>query len=167
MTKKILRIVTYSVLGLFVVIQFIPSEIPPVQMDNPNDIIKNGAVDAQIGDILKSSCYDCHSNETHYPWYSYVAPVSWLVIHDVEEGRDELNFSEWASFTKKRQSKKSNEIGEEVEEGNMPMPIYTLTHPGAKLSSENKQILINWFSELSPEGAKEKHEDHEDEEDDD
>lgn len=97
-----------------------------------------------VKDILKTSCYDCHSNETVFPIYAYIAPVSWLVTHDVEEGRKELNFSEWNTYSEKRKLKKGSEIKEEIEENKMPMPIYTFIHGEANLTEEEKTILFDW-----------------------
>jgi hypothetical protein len=119
-------------------IQFIPIDKnnPPVESEIP--------ATAEVRSILKRSCYDCHSNETIWPWYSRVAPISWLVIYDVKEGRKELNFSTWNKYTSSKQAKKLKEVGEEVEEGEMPLWIYLPTHPNAKLSSEDRKVLQAW-----------------------
>jgi hypothetical protein len=84
--------------------------------------------------ILRRACFDCHSNETVWPWYAYVAPVSWLVASDVEEGREELNFSQWDAYNADRQAHKIKECGEEVAEGEMPLWFYVPAHPEARLS---------------------------------
>ena len=97
-----------------------------------------------VKSVLKKACYDCHSNETVWPWYSNVAPVSWLVARDVNEGRKHLNFSVWESYEQKRKDKKLEEIGEEVSEGEMPMAIYVPLHPEAKLSDAEKKLLVDW-----------------------
>ncbi|MCA9809938.1 MAG: heme-binding domain-containing protein, partial [Candidatus Dadabacteria bacterium] len=95
-------------------------------------------------EIFQRACYDCHSNETKWPFYSYVAPFSWLVVKDVNEGRDELNFSSWERMSMTRQSKKRKEIWEEVDEGEMPLWYYLPLHPGAKLSEHDKNIIRKW-----------------------
>ena len=87
--------------------------------------------------LAKRACFDCHSNESVWPWYSNVAPVSWLVGHDVTEGREHLNFSEWD-----RPQSKAKDAPEEVEKGEMPLGIYTPLHPEAKLTEEEKKVLI-------------------------
>jgi hypothetical protein len=94
--------------------------------------------------ILKTSCYDCHSNETNWPWYSYVAPVSFLVSGDVEKGRKRVNFSEWDKYDEKKKAKKLNGIIEVIEEGEMPLSNYIITHPEAKMDPEKIRVLKDW-----------------------
>ncbi|MBZ0199656.1 MAG: heme-binding domain-containing protein [Ignavibacteriaceae bacterium] len=135
----------YSLIGLaiiFVIIQFIP-------VDRSNPPI-TGEINAppEVKEILQRSCYDCHSNQTDWHFYSYVAPVSWLVAKDVREGREELNFSEWNKYDAKKRNKKYKETYEEIEEGEMPMKIYLITHPGAGLNENEKQIIKNWTDSL-------------------
>jgi hypothetical protein len=88
-------------------------------------------------DLVASACFDCHSNETSWPWYSNIAPLSWYIQHDVNEGRSVLNFSEWD-----RPQRQAGEIAEVVQEGEMPPSYYKFLHPSARLSSEEKQALI-------------------------
>lgn len=132
--KKIL----YTVVFILIVIQFIPVERtnPPVTWDiNAPE---------KISEILRTSCYDCHSNETVWPWYSKVAPVSFLVAKDVREGRKHLNFSEWDKYDGNKRQKILEEIVEEVEKENMPLPIYTFTHPNAKLDDHRIKLIKDW-----------------------
>ena len=96
----------------------------------------------EVKTILKRSCYDCHSNEVNWPWYSYVAPISWLVAHDIKEGREELNFSEWSKHSGNPEMKE--EIIEEIAEGEMPLPIYLITHPRASVSEQELAVLKQW-----------------------
>ena len=91
----------------------------------------------------------CHSNKTNWPWYSYVAPLSFIVANHVKEARHELNFSLWQTYSKKRKSKKLSELVEEVEEGEMPLFPYPLIHPRAKLSKQEINILISWAKDDS------------------
>lgn len=137
----------YILIGLAVVllaIQFIPNELPMVTKENPDDIMKSGLVDLEVAQLLKTSCYSCHSNETEYPWYSHIAPASWLVKRDVVVGREELNFSTWSTNDMPKMLNKLEDISAEVNEGDMPMPIYTLIHPSAKLSIEQRQRIVAW-----------------------
>ena len=113
-------------------------------MKNPNDLLTNNNVPSNIESMLRTTCYDCHSNETIYPWYAYVAPVSFLVSKDTKEGRRELNFSEWEKLDVLEKAEMLEEIAEEVEEGEMPMKIYPITHPNARLSDENRAEIENW-----------------------
>lgn len=124
-------------------IQFIPIERtnPPV----------TGEVEAPEGvkQILQRSCYDCHSNQTRWPWYSRVAPVSWLIAHDVEEGREHLNFSEWNRLDASERSDLIEEIWEEVEEGEMPLWIYPPLHPEARIGDAERTTLREWSRRVS------------------
>ncbi|MEZ5991593.1 MAG: heme-binding domain-containing protein [Planctomycetota bacterium] len=135
--KKKRRFVKPVLLGLLVlaaVIQLVPygrdHSNPPVTGEPQWD-------SATTRDLAKRTCYDCHSNETDWPWYSNVAPVSWLVQRDVDEGRSKLNFSEWD-----RKQKHADEAAEEVRDGEMPLWIYLPTHPEARLTEAEKQQLI-------------------------
>ena len=129
--------------------QLIPAKLPDVKSDNSGDIIKSGIVPSDVAALLRKACYDCHSNETVYPWYSYVAPVLWLVIRDVNEGREELNFSEWDKLEVSKKGKKLEEIADEVPEGEMPMFIYPLMHKDAKLSGADRKLIAGWASQTA------------------
>lgn len=141
---KAWQYITGGLAALIVISQFIPNELPAVETSNLGDIIQSGIVEDDVAALLKNSCYSCHSNETHYPWYSYVAPSSWLVAKDVREGRDELNFSTWTSYSMMDKLAKLDDIVEEVKEGEMPMGIYTLIHPSAKLDDAQIQLIVTW-----------------------
>lgn len=123
---------------ILVAIQFIPLNRtnPPVQGDitAPADIKK----------ILRRSCYDCHSNETHWPLYSYAAPLSFWIVDHVIEGREKLNFSTWEQMSSEDRSEAIEEIGEEVAEGKMPLASYIPLHPSAALSVEDRRLLQDW-----------------------
>lgn len=144
-----LKKIGFAILLVLVAIQFISNK--PVELAGmaENDFITYTNTPEEVANILKTSCYDCHSFQTNYPWYANVAPVSWWVFDHINEGRDELNFSQWGVFTEKRKTKKLKEIMEEVEEGEMPLSSYTITHGNAKLSEKNKEDLINWIKYLS------------------
>lgn len=104
---------------------------------------------AEVKTILKNSCYDCHSNETKWPWYSYVAPVSWYIENDVKTGREVLNFSEWENLTSKEQAKKKDKIWEEISEDEMPTSGYIYLHPTAKLELPQKNTIKKWLDNSS------------------
>jgi len=141
---KILKFLIVILVIVIVIIQFIPNDKPEVVLANENDLIYNNQLPEHISVMLKESCYDCHSNETVYPWYSHVAPVSWLVVKDIREGRNELNFSHWESQSKMDKAKNLDKIIDEVTDENMPMPIYTIMHANAKLSDNDRQLLAEW-----------------------
>lgn len=141
---KVFKLISLILLLVLVAIQFIPNDKPEVVLTNENDLIYNNQLPEHINVMLKESCYDCHSNETAYPWYSYVAPVSWLVVRDIKLGREELNFSHWESQSKVDKAKNLDKIIDEVTDENMPMPIYTIMHANAKLSDEDRQVIAEW-----------------------
>jgi len=125
-------------LVLVVAIQFIPVETtnPPVEGDIPT----SPAVKA----VLRRACYDCHSHETVWPWYSHLAPISWLLVRDVQEGRAELNFSTWHRYSTQQQVKKLQESWKEVSEGEMPPWYYLPVHRDGRLSDDDRTLLEQW-----------------------
>lgn len=134
MKKKIILILS----AIFIVLQFIPinRNNPPVEAD-----LK---APEKVKLVLKKSCYDCHSNETRYPLYSYVFPASLFLAHHVEEGREELNFSNWEALSNSKKAKKAEDIVEVLEKKEMPLISYTIIHRDAVLSNEESELLINW-----------------------
>ena len=147
---KLKRIVLL-LLGIVVLIQFIPSNLPDVSFENPNDLLANNDVPESIENLLRTSCYDCHSNETVYPWYSYVAPVSFLISKDTREGRHHLNFSEWEKMDAIEKAEALDDIADEVEEGEMPLKIYTTMHSNARMSDADRNALAEWAEEMGEE----------------
>ena len=145
MKKVILVIAGLLVLGL-IAIQFVP-----VERTNP-PVTAPLEADAKVLAMLRESCFDCHSNETVWPWYSYVAPMSWLVTKDVSEGREHFNFSEWGDYSAGDQAHIAEEAVEETEEGKMPLPAYLRLHPEAKLTPEDKALLEGWSREVEAAG---------------
>lgn len=133
-------------------------QLIPVNRSNP-PVTAEIAVPDEVMNIFRKSCYDCHSNETNWRWYTYVAPVSWLTSYDVKEAREHMNFSEWGSLPADKQAKKTEEIWEEVEKGKMPLKIYVLVHSGVALSRAEKEILKNWSMAAGVDEHKE-HEEH-------
>jgi len=97
--------------------------------------------------IFRTSCFDCHSNNTTYPWYSYVQPVGWLIEKDITEGKDMLNFSELRSLSPRRQVSKWNNILNRIKGGTMPLSQYLFMHPEARLSDREKERLVEWIQE--------------------
>ena len=124
---------------LFIIIQFIP-----VDKKNPA-IISEIPAPVEVQKILQRSCYDCHSHQTVWPWYSHVAPVSWLIAHDVKEGRENLNFSVWSDSDQRKQIKIFEEIQEVIEKKEMPLTTYLWMHPDARLDINDQMILKAWL----------------------
>lgn len=112
------------------------------------DISKVHAVPADVQLILQKACNDCHSNNTNYPWYSNIQPVAWWLKDHIDEGKRELNFSEFAGYSLRRQYHKLEEVEEQVKEGEMPLSSYTIIHKDAKLTDTEKQALYNWVNAI-------------------
>ena len=130
-----------TLIGLVIVVAVL--QFIPVKRTNP-PISWDINAPENVSGILRTSCYDCHSNETRWPWYTYIAPVSFLIASDVNEGRKRLNFSEWDKYDNKKREKKLDGIIEVVEEGEMPLSIYTIIHKDAILDTEKINILKEW-----------------------
>jgi hypothetical protein len=149
MKWRVLRWLVVIFACLFVLAQFSrPARTNPV-VDQSLELESRLQVSPLVSAIIERSCNDCHSNKTRWPWYSNVAPVSWLVVDDVNEGRRNLNFSEWGRYTKRDTEGLLKQICQEVKAGAMPLSIYTPMHPGSKLSAEDKKILCDWASAAS------------------
>ncbi len=119
---------------------------PPV--DPTKDFIEQYKPSVEIAGMIKTSCYDCHSNETVYPWYSNVAPVSWWVGNHIKDARRHLNFNNWNSYKSKKQDKKLRECVENIDEGDMPMESYTWIHKSASLTKDQQKVLKDYFNSL-------------------
>ncbi len=99
-----------------------------------------------VAATLQSACYDCHSNQTNYPWYNNIAPISYWLDEHIIDGKKHLNFAEWGSYSLKKKDHKLEEVAEEVEKGEMPLDEYTWTHGDAKLSEQQVKELVQWVS---------------------
>ncbi|WP_257670439.1 heme-binding domain-containing protein [Parapedobacter tibetensis] len=145
---KSVRIGLLILLVVFAGIQFIPAkrnlsdEIPTA------DFMAVYDVPERIESILKTACYDCHSDNTYYPWYSKIQPVAWFLGDHIEEGKAELNFNAFGNYSDRRKTSKLRSIKSQVEEGKMPLASYTWMHENAKLSEADKNTLITWVNEL-------------------
>ncbi len=140
---KTLKTAGIVLLIALIVIQFIHPK-PNASGDTANDISKKYAVPDTVLAILRSSCYDCHSNHTEYPWYNNIQPVAWWLDHHVNEGKHDLNFNEFASYRINRQYHKLEQIAKEVNEGEMPISSYTLIHRYAKLDEGQRKLVADW-----------------------
>lgn len=145
--SAILKRILLGLLAVLVVLQFfrIDRANPPVQPDE--DFLYLAAPAPELGLLIKHACYDCHSYETQYPWYTNVAPISWWIADHIEEGREHLNFSTWAQYDPEKREHKLEEAAEEVQEGYMPLNSYTWMHADARLSEEQRARLAAWFEE--------------------
>jgi hypothetical protein len=148
--KQFGPVLKWSVVGLCVA--FIAIQIVPVNRSNPA-VQGDFRGSPEVVSVLRRACYDCHSNETVWPWYSRVAPVSWVIAHDVNEGRAALNFSTWNQLSAEKQAEAMKESWEEVAEGKMPTWYYVAPHPEARLSANDQSVLRAWSG--SPAGGEE------------
>lgn len=144
MLRKILLIL----LNAFIIIQFFRPEKNMVTVPSDKDIAAIYVTPENVQQILQRSCYDCHSNNTHYPWYAEVQPVAWYLDDHIREGKDELNFSVFGTYSIARQNKKMKECIKEIKEAKMPLSSYTLLHREAKLSDTDKQAIIDWCESI-------------------
>lgn len=141
-TKKNILI---GFIALFILIQFFRIDKSTLPVNPKTDFISTLQCSDDVSGVLKKACYDCHSNQAQYPWYTNIAPVSWWIKHHINEGSHHLNFSIWETYTAKRKDHKLEECIEMIEEDEMPMKSYTWMHKEAKLTLDEKQLLINWF----------------------
>lgn len=140
-----IRKILLFLLAVLVVLQiFRPKLDNRSQGPSANNINNFAAVPSDVDQMLKTSCYDCHSNNTQYPWYASIQPVGWWLRDHINEGKKELNFDEFGSYALRRQYHKLEELGDEVEHEEMPLSSYTLIHTNAKLSAEQRRMLVNW-----------------------
>jgi len=144
-----MRIIKSSILVL-VVLGLVGIQFVPVDRSNPPVTGEVSAGD-QVMIVLRSSCYDCHSNETRWPWYSQVAPVSWRVAEHVREAREKLNFSEWQGLPVADREKALERIWEEIEKGAMPLSDYLRMHPEAALTEPQREAMRRWTQGQEPE----------------
>ena len=108
------------------------------------DISKAVSVPDSVQMILKRACYNCHSNNTIYPFYAYIQPIGWLLNSHIEEGKSQLNFSDFGSLSKRRQASKLKSIANQIKDGAMPLPAYAMLHKNAVLGKTDKDLIINW-----------------------
>ncbi len=148
MFKKILKRTFQILLLVFIVIQFVRPAKNKSDGIGSNDISKIYPVPENVQAILKSSCYDCHSNNTVYPWYANIQPVAWWLNSHIQDGKRQLNFSEFASYRIGKQYKKLDEVNKEVKDDGMPLDSYLWIHKYAKLDDQQKLALANWVTSV-------------------
>lgn len=146
---KILKWSGIALVVLFVLIQVIRPKKTNPPVDETRTIQATTTMSPEVSAIFERACNDCHSNKTIWPWYSQVAPVSWLLVDDVNGARKELSLSDWGTYDSKKKARKLEKICEEVEGGNMPLKYYLPLHPAARLSEADKKILCDWTRQES------------------
>ena len=142
--KKVL----VALLVVLVILQFFQIDKTNPEFDANQDFLKMHEAPTEIASTIKAACYDCHSNQSVYPWYTYVQPVGWFVKNHIEEGKEHLNFSEFETYTPKKQAHKLEECYELIEKGEMPLSSYTIIHKEAALTETQQTELVNYFKEI-------------------
>lgn len=132
------------IVAIMILIQFIRPDMNLGEAGNETDLIQVSQVPDSLASIFLHSCYDCHSNRTHYPWYGHVAPISWWLNHHIREGKEHMNLSSWGVMDKAQKIKQLDEICEEIQDGSMPLKSYTLIHRSSKLSEQDVAAICNW-----------------------
>lgn len=146
--KKGIKYFLWVVLIILVAIQFVPVDRENPIGDKNNDFLVQTQAPADVQALMKNACYDCHSNETVWPKYAYVAPISFLIAKHVEEGRDHLNFSDWATFDPEDHPYILKHMKKAIDKGAMPMAAYVKLHPDAEMNDERKALVLGWIDSL-------------------
>jgi Haem-binding domain len=147
--KKILNLknILIVIIALLVLIQFFGIDKTNPTINPESDFMSIENPPAEYSQIIKTACYDCHSNETVYPWYADIAPVSWILQSHINEAREHINFSEWESFPAGRRGHFKEECAEEILSGDMPLKSYTLIHKNARMDEEARKNLAEWLNQ--------------------
>ncbi len=146
MRNRILLIVV----AVLVVIQFFQIDKTSPEKDPTKDFLAMAQPPQEIETLIRQGCYDCHSYDTKYPWYTYINPLGWLIKDHIEDGRAHLNFAIWTDYSPEKRAHKLEECYEEIQEGEMPFRAYANMHPEAQLSDEQRVLLANWFRTSRP-----------------
>lgn len=142
---KTLSNIVYWGLVVFALIQFVPVDRTNKPVNHKQNFVDVMKTPPHIQTLLKRACYDCHSNETAYPKYAYVAPVSWSIKQHVNEGREHLNFSEWTAFNPDLKKNMLESTIADLKQNRMPLPGYVAQHPEARLSEAETKLLVDYF----------------------
>ena len=145
---KIVKIIALILLVGFVGIQFVPTDLNQSDTVPKTDFLLVNNTQENISALLQESCYNCHSNNTEYPWYNKVQPVGWFLEDHINEGKEELNFNEWDAYSNRRKNSKLKSIISQVKDDEMPLASYTLIHKDAKLSNSEKTLIIDYMKNL-------------------
>jgi len=143
--KLIIKRIVLLIVVVFIGIQFVPSTYNQSDTLLETDISNTFDIPSKIQTLLENSCYDCHSNNTYYPWYNNIQPMSWMMERHIKNGKKELNFSEFGAYSKRRKKSKIKSIINQIKDDEMPLSSYTLLHRNAILSESDKLLIINWM----------------------
>ena len=141
---KLFKKILLALLILFIIIQFIRPAHNLSEQVLPTDIAKIYAVPVSVQHVLKIACYDCHSDNTRCPYYAYIQPVGWFLARHVKLGKADLNFSEFGTYSLRKQQSKLKAIVSQIKDDEMPLTSYKLMHADARLSKQEKDLIMNW-----------------------
>jgi hypothetical protein len=133
---------------LFITLQFIRPVHNKSWQVLTTDISNVATIPDTVLTMLKNACYDCHSNNTDYPWYSNIQPMGWLMAYHIKEAKNQLNLSEFGSYSQRRQLSKLDGIANSIKDNIMPLKSYKLMHKSAQLSTDERSLLINWTQQI-------------------
>jgi hypothetical protein len=145
---KLFKKILLFILIVFIVIQFIQPEKNKAEGIAENDISKVYNMPQELHQTLITKCYDCHSNNTQYPWYANIQPVAWWLASHIKDGRKHLDFSAFKTYSKERAEHKLEELGEVVRDHSMPLKSYVLLHPETELTEDDERAINNWLKSL-------------------
>ncbi len=147
--KKIIKKILFIGLIIFLLMQlYQPARNESYEQELTANLTKMYDVPKNVETILRTSCYDCHSNNTNYPLYSYIQPARFFMESHIKEGKENLNFSEWGNYSNRKQNNKLDRIAKQIKSNEMPLSSYTMIHKNATLSATQKKEIINWISQL-------------------
>lgn len=148
--KKSIKKIVYIVLIIFLLMQlYQPARNENFEQVNTSEFTKVYKVPKNVETILRTSCYDCHSNNTNYPLYSYVQPARFFMESHIKKGKENLNFNEWGNYTNRKQNNKLDIIVKQIKSNEMPLSSYTLIHKNAILTPTQKEEVINWINTIN------------------
>ncbi|WP_237274850.1 heme-binding domain-containing protein [Tenacibaculum ovolyticum] len=145
---KIVKIIALVLVVCFVGIQFMPTELNQSNIVPKTDFLLVNNTPKNISTLLQTSCYDCHSNNTSYPWYNKIQPIAWFLENHIADGKEELNFNNWDTYSTRRKNSKLKSIINQIKNNEMPLSSYTLIHKNAKLSTSEKTLVIDYIKKL-------------------
>ena len=146
---RLIKIIALVLVIVFVAIQFIQPAHNKSGQILPTDFTVVYTVPTNVQTILQNACYDCHSNNTGYPWYSHIQPMAWIMERHIDNGKEKLNFSDFGSYSSRRQISKLKGIANQIKDDEMPIASYKMMHSKAKLTKEEKSLIINWMSKTA------------------
>ena len=147
--KIIIKKILFIGLIIFLLMQlYQPARNISFEQDITGNFTKVYYVPKNIETILRTSCYDCHSNNTYYPWYSYIQPSRFFMESHIAAGKENLNFNEWGNYSGRKQNNKLDRIAKQIKSNEMPLSSYTMIHKNATLSATQKKEVLDWISQL-------------------